>query len=48
MSGRPGFDDEDDDGDDDGAQKVQLREDSITLDQVCLLLILDVILLIFS
>lgn len=36
--GRPaGFDDDDDEDDDDGRQRVELRDDAITLDQVCLL-----------
>ena len=33
-AGRSAFDEEDED-DDDGRQKVELREDSISLDQVC-------------
>lgn len=33
-SGRAGFDADDDDDDDEGRQKVELREDSISLDQV--------------
>lgn len=33
-SGKGGFDADDDDGDDEGRQKVELREDTISLDQV--------------
>lgn len=33
-SGKGGADADDDDDDDDGKQKVELREDSISLDQV--------------